>query len=247
MNATNGSYSNFENYSEQPWEPWFDMPDYTKAGKILLDFSHSYPMDDTPDLYYASDITTQVDVNELLTKSGGFIVDLLPLPDLGELSSVFQFDPLTLMTLKRSGDDDYLVYPVEEEPKPRATHVPPTSRSRSSTLHSRKPSQSSQSSQPTPALAVPHYMTRAATRRQATAEQPSRPATRSNSGSSGRATPSTGHSTRSNTPVGTAVAGASRLPRCPLSLATSNAEKDPDDIAIHFKDTQMDEDFQFEV
>lgn len=79
--------------SEPQWRPDFDMPDYKTVGKTLLDLAQSYQFDDSTDLFYAADIETQVDVEELWRSSAGTSspsrCERLQLPDLGQRSPIF--------------------------------------------------------------------------------------------------------------------------------------------------------------
>lgn len=69
------------------------MPDYKTVGKTLLDLAQSYQFDDSTDLFYAADIETQVDVEELWRSSAGTSspsrCERLQLPDLGQRSPIF--------------------------------------------------------------------------------------------------------------------------------------------------------------
>ncbi|KAL6303540.1 hypothetical protein BKA93DRAFT_335816 [Sparassis latifolia] len=53
-----------------PYEPPFDMPDYKVAGRQLFELAHSCPVDDSADHFYAADIDTMIDTQELLVSSG---------------------------------------------------------------------------------------------------------------------------------------------------------------------------------
>ncbi|EED79033.1 predicted protein [Postia placenta Mad-698-R] len=44
-----------------PYEPPFEMPDYTVLGKTMWEMMHSVKFDDSADLYYAADIEIEID------------------------------------------------------------------------------------------------------------------------------------------------------------------------------------------
>ncbi|PCH35869.1 hypothetical protein WOLCODRAFT_81131 [Wolfiporia cocos MD-104 SS10] len=76
----------------ETYQPLFEMPDYSVAGKMLLELAHSAKIDDTLDLYYAQDIDKQIDVPALWVASGFASSpskwERLPLSELGARGSV---------------------------------------------------------------------------------------------------------------------------------------------------------------
>ncbi len=74
--------------SDRPYEPPFDMPDYKTLGTTLFQLGHSGLVDNTADLFYATDIEQQIDVKTLLADTGFTLegtskIDSLDLPELG--------------------------------------------------------------------------------------------------------------------------------------------------------------------
>ncbi|KAI0369622.1 hypothetical protein BV20DRAFT_967575 [Pilatotrama ljubarskyi] len=55
---------------ERPYEPPFDLPDYTSMGKTMFALGHSPLWDDALDLFYAADIEAQLDVKETVAACG---------------------------------------------------------------------------------------------------------------------------------------------------------------------------------
>lgn len=77
--------------AEQPFEPLFDLPDYTRVGRTLLNLQYVGPRDDTLDRYYSADIDTVLDVQKVLEDSGAFSPLHLVHPPLGTRSAIFSF------------------------------------------------------------------------------------------------------------------------------------------------------------
>ncbi|KZT04291.1 uncharacterized protein LAESUDRAFT_657988 [Laetiporus sulphureus 93-53] len=70
-----------------PYEPPFEMPDYSVVGKTLLEMAYCPKFDDSVDAYYAADIEIEIDSEEVWLASG-FVADpskweRLELPELG--------------------------------------------------------------------------------------------------------------------------------------------------------------------
>ncbi|KAI0355791.1 hypothetical protein OH77DRAFT_1424747 [Trametes cingulata] len=55
---------------ERPYEPPFDLPDYSSIGKTVFALGHAPLLDDTLDVYYGADIETQLDVKEIVAAAG---------------------------------------------------------------------------------------------------------------------------------------------------------------------------------
>lgn len=173
---------------EQPFEPLFDLPDYTAVGKTLLNLAYAGPRDDSADHYYAADIESVMDVKKLLEESGAFSIDRLELPQLGEYHS---WCIGMWISIIRSADDDdpFQISPPSTRVPSRAT----TTRSSSRTDATRPPTRA------------------AAIRATQTSTRPVPPVTRSSKTlSSGAQTAATIRVTRSTTAI---VAGPSRPSR----------------------------------
>lgn len=71
-----------------PYEPPFEMPDYTVVGQNILELAFSAKFDDSADLYYAADIEIEIDPQEVWQASGFASSpskwEKLRLPELGE-------------------------------------------------------------------------------------------------------------------------------------------------------------------
>lgn len=68
---------------------------------MILNISQSYLYDDTTDLYYATDISLQIDTEAALNDSGAFILPSLALPKLGRCRCYLSARlMLTIMTLQ---------------------------------------------------------------------------------------------------------------------------------------------------
>ena len=191
---------------EQPYEPLIELPDFTEAGKTILNIAHSYLYDDTTDLYYAADYTLQIDMEELLAESGAFTTSSLTLPALGRYSYcllyTIRFAELIHIDLSLESDDEDLILPlvakVESSSQPLKTQKP---------VVQRRPTREEL---PT---GVSRPLTRAASKALAESRVPTPPATmqrpsgmatrsRSGSGIAGRATP---NSDRSSSRRGTST------------------------------------------